>query len=77
MMNAACPTACTSTDAAQLGGFPQEEDDDEPDAPPSGGGEPAQPDGYVGVDGEVPLIVLRAAGGNCRFTYGALGMTGA
>ena len=28
------------------------------------------------VDGEVALIVLRAAGGTCRFAYGAPGMTG-
>lgn len=31
---------------------------------------------FVNVDGEVALIVVRAAGGNCRFTYGAPGMTG-
>lgn len=58
---------------------PQEEDDTEPAAPPGGGGAPAQPampEGFVGVDGEVPLIVLRASGGTCRFTYGAAGMTG-
>lgn len=33
--------------------------------------------GMVNVDGEVALIVLRASGGTCRFTYGAAGMTGA
>lgn len=37
----------------------------------SGGGAAAM----VNVDGEVALIVLRAAGGTCRFTYGAAGMT--
>ena len=31
----------------------------------------------VNVDGEVALIVVRAAGGTCRFSYGAPGMTGA
>lgn len=32
---------------------------------------------FVDVDGEVPLIVLRASSATCRFTYGAPGMTGA
>lgn len=31
---------------------------------------------FVNVDGEVALIVVRAAGGTCQFTYGAPGMTG-
>ena len=33
--------------------------------------------GFVNVDGEVALIVVRASGGNCCFSYGAPGMTGA
>ena len=33
--------------------------------------------GFVNVDGEVALIVVRASGGNCCLTYGAPGMTGA
>lgn len=47
------------------------------------GGEAAEGEGcsaaaaIVNVDGEVALIVLRASGGTCRFTYGSPGMTGA
>ncbi|KAL4447306.1 hypothetical protein ABPG77_007339, partial [Micractinium sp. CCAP 211/92] len=57
---------------------PPEEDDAVPASPPGGDGAPtppAMPEGFVSVDGEVPLIVLRASGGTCRFSYGAAGMT--
>jgi hypothetical protein len=45
--------------------------DTEGQAPRDSGAPPV-----VNVDGEVALIVLRASGGTCRFTYGAPGMTG-
>ncbi|KAL4443584.1 hypothetical protein ABPG75_011321 [Micractinium tetrahymenae] len=57
---------------------PPEEDDAAPASPPGSGSlpaPPAAPEGFVSVDDEVPLIVLRAAGGTCQFTYGTPGMT--